>query len=337
MALVIVEDDLSVLPGIPSGAGASFYEMANALPRIFVIDDLDAAGGWGYTSAPICDGSDAGTLVAVYNDSLARVELTGTIASPPWTFVEVERSTDQQHWTTVRGGISIDVTSGGFTLNDYEFTNGVVNYYRFNTLAPFGCGSSNLVSITPVLTKIWIKSINRPFLNLSMSASCIAFGGSDPEMLGSTGMTVTRRARSAVFPVINRTYGVAVNDLRVGREWTINLRTFTDATLRSVDFLFASGDVLLVQTPSGCAETLQTGYVTAFDVSYERHHRKRRRAVWTVPVQEVAPPGPDIVYAEATWQTVLNLYGSWAAVMAANPTWAAVLALLPQPSEVIVP
>lgn len=339
MALVIIDDDV-FLPGMPSGAGASTYQISSLSPRIIVIDDLDQSGQWGYTAAPLCSGTDVGNLALVYNDTLARVEITGSNINP-FTAVILERSTDQAHWYTVRGGSSIPVVANGFTLNDYEFTNGVTNYYRITSLAPTGCATMTVpASILPSVTKIWFKSVNRPFLNLPMPSGCTNYTfGTSPngiEMLADIS-PVTRRARSGVFPIVNRTYAVAVNDIRTGREWNIQIRTFTEAALQSVDFLFASGDVILIQVPLGCAESVEHGYVTAGDVFYERHHRYRHRAVWSVPVIEVAAPGPDIFYAENTWQNVLNTYGSWAAVMAANPTWAAVLALLPNPSEVIVP
>jgi len=335
VALVIIDDD-AIFAATPGGTGVSTLQIDNGLPRIFIDDDIDIAGWSIWASAPLC-ATDIGTLTLVYNDTLARVEITGS-GIGGITVVKLERSTDQAHWSTVRGGVAIQVnSSGGFTLNDYEFTNGVTNYYRISSVAPIGCAASLVFSVLPSVTKIWFKSVNRPFLNLSMPSGCTGytFGTSPIEMLADLS-PVTRRARSGVFPIINRTYSVAVNDIRTGREWGIQIRTFSEAALQSVDFLFASGDVLLIQVPAGCAESVEHGYITVGDVAYTRHHRYRHRAVWEAGVQEVAPPGPDIVYAEATWATVLNLYGSWAAVMAANPTWAAVLALLPNPSEVIV-
>lgn len=232
--------------------------------------------------------------------------------------------------------------SNGFTLNDYEFTPCVTNYYRITSLAPVGCATSAIFSITPALTRIWFKSVTRPFLNIPITVACAVTGAGDtvPDIeLFSPQTKVSRAPRTGVFPIINRTLGVAVNDLRTGRAWDIMLRTRTKTALQSVDFLLASGDVILIQVPEGCVDcgdTVEHGYVTALDAGYVRHSQFRQQAVWDIGLQEVAAPGPDLIYAEATWQTVLNLYGSWAAVMAANPTWAAVLALLPSPSEVIV-
>lgn len=339
MPLVITDEAFGThIPGVPGGAASGVWEFQNAPPYVFVIDDIDVAGDWGWSSAPLCASNTVGSLTLVYNDTLARVELTGA-GIDPFTDVLVERSTDQIHWTTVRGGSSVDIVAGGFTLNDYEFEPCVTNYYRFTTLAPVGCATSAVASVTPILTHVWFKSVTRPFLNIPITIGCVAMGASSTEMLVDPS-GVSRPARSGVFPIINRTYPIAVNDLRLGREWNVRLRTFNTLALKAVDFLLASGDVILIQVPSpcvACAETVEHGYVTVFDAGYQRHHRYRQRAVWELAVQEVAPPGPDIIYAEATWQTVINQYGSWSAVLAAFASWQALLAILPQPSEVIVP
>ncbi len=191
-------------------------------------------------------------------------------------------------------------------------------------------------SITPTLTQVWIKSVTRPFLNRPVGGSCTAMGELETELLVSND-GVTRPTRSAAFPIINRTYPVGVTDLALGRLWTLRTRTWTLEAHRLMDYLYASGDVIFIQVPcSDCAQTVENGYVIAFDPTYQRHRRYRNRVVWEATVQEVAPPGPDVAYREATWATVLAQYGSWSAVIAANPTWAHVLALLPDPSEVIV-
>jgi hypothetical protein len=191
--------------------------------------------------------------------------------------------------------------------------------------------------ITPQLTKVWFKSVTHPFLNIAMPSACDPIGLNPIEMLEPLSR-VSRAPRTGIFPIVNRTYPIAVNDLRLGRAWSIALRTWTAAALKQIDFLLASGDVILIQTPCvGCAETVESGYVVALDAGYVRHHRYRQRAIWDIDVQEIAAPGPDIVYAQGTWQSVINQYGSWSAVLAAFPSWQALLAILPQASEVIVP
>lgn len=332
----VIVDDETALNALLGRAVSSSFIHTNAGPRVYVLDDVDTSWGVPRSAAPRC--ASVGTFTLTYNDASARVEIAGT-GFEAYDTVLIERSTNGQvSWTTVRGASELEVEDDGtFAINDYEFVDSVVNYYRVTTLTPISCEAVEVVSITPVLTAMWIKSVNRPFLNISISTACAAMGENDIEYLSSPG-GVTRRARSALFPIINRTYEIAVNDIRLGRDWTMLLRTFTTLARKAVDFLLASGDVLYIQTPTGCAlDTIEQGYVTAFDATYTRHHRHRDRVVWEIPVVEVAPPGPDIAYAESTWQTVINRYGTWQDVLDAHSSWASLLTELPDPSEVIVP
>lgn len=238
----------------------------------------------------------------------------------------------------VRDGINGTVVADpDFYLQDHQDTSFVDDAGRTWTMN----GTASIettqgpVSVTPNLTKVWIKSLTRPFMNIALDTDC-AMGGADTELL-ATG-TVQRSTRAGVFPVINRTFPVAVTDLSLGRSWSLRLRTWSVTAHRALDFLFASGDVLLIQAPCGtCEGTTETGYVLAFSPTYQRHRRYRTRVVWDASVVEVAIPSADIAYAEATWATVIATYGSWSAVIAAHSSWASVLALLPSPEEVIVP
>ncbi len=314
-------------------AGPSTQVVENALPRIVVTEDIDFGVGW--SAGPGCGGGTS-VLLVTYDDTLARVVIDGS-GLAPYTAVIVERSTDQMHWTTVRGAVQLTLNGDTFTHYDYEFSPGVVNYYRVTTIAPSGCETAS-ASVTPDLTQIWIKSITRPFLNTPLGTSCSVMGSTPVELLVVANGGVTRPTRSAIYPIINRTNPVGVTDLALARSWPMRLRTFDPAGLQTLDYLFASGDTLLIQVPhNDCAETVEHGYVIVSDPTYQRHHRYRQRVVWDFGVQEVAVPGPDIGYRQATWATVLAQFGSWAGVMAACPTWAHVLALLPSPSEVIVP
>lgn len=72
------------------------------------------------------------SLTATYSDTIAGV--TVSVASGPAnaTSVLIERSTDQVHWSTVRGtaGGNLGVAGGAATVIDYEFADDVINYYR---------------------------------------------------------------------------------------------------------------------------------------------------------------------------------------------------------------
>jgi hypothetical protein len=183
--------------------------------------------------------------------------------------------------------------------------------------------------ITPP-DQMWLKSVTRPFLNRQVPLAC---GLNDIELLFSS--EVRRRARAGIFPIKGRTYPVAVTDVWTGREWTLRLATRSAVATQTMDYYFASGDVLYIQVPSTCTD-VQGGYVVATDAT-RAYNVFQPYTNWTVPLVEVAAPGPDVIYAEVTWQTVLDQFADWAAVLAANASWADLFSLLPDPSEVIVP
>ena len=71
------------------------------------------------------------TVTLSYDPVLSRVRIdaTGLAAAD---YATIERSTDQIAWTTIRGGSNATVAAGVLTptVDDYEFTDGVANYYR---------------------------------------------------------------------------------------------------------------------------------------------------------------------------------------------------------------
>lgn len=185
-------------------------------------------------------------------------------------------------------------------------------------------------SIVPTLgsdcgdSPIWLKSIARPFLNQRVT------------VINRPSVTISRNARVGVFPVVGRTLPVAVSDIRTSRHWTMLLRTDTQTAADNLDLILASGDILLIQTPAECT-SVPGGYVAVDDADTEHHPLRPLRKTWTLPVTEVAPPGPDVVGAQSTWQSVLNAYATWSDVIADKLTWADLLELVGDPSEVIVP
>lgn len=71
------------------------------------------------------------TVTLTYADDLGRVRITADGLAAADSAL-IERSTDQINWTTVRGAAAVPVTAGvmDLTIDDYEFTPDVVNYYR---------------------------------------------------------------------------------------------------------------------------------------------------------------------------------------------------------------
>lgn len=299
---------------VPGTAGASTTVGANGRPVL--VDDTIVWDLWGGASAPLY--ADNLLLSAVYNNDLARVTLTGA-GLEPFTLVRFERSTDLIRWTTVRGAVSVAVTAGVASVDDYEFAAGIPNYYRMVTLAPFG-QTSDPTTFTPVLDRIWLKSVTRPFLNRPVTVT----GWSD----------ITRPARGSDFEVVGRTLPVAVTDVSGSRRFALQIYAGSADAAQTMDYVMASGDVLFLHTPPDCQ--VPGGYLRVQESSQRRPHVRATSRVFDLPVVEVAAPGPDVAAATSTWQTVLDSYATWADLLAANATWADLLARIAPPSEVIV-
>jgi len=176
-------------------------------------------------------------------------------------------------------------------------------------------------NVTPVIDRVWIKSIARPFLNRAV----IIQDYSD----------IQRPARAGVFEVVGRSFPVTVSDVRGSRRWTLDILTETPTEADTLDLILSSGDPLYVQVPPDC--DVPGGYVTVGDTTERRPARKSVRRIFSLPCTETAPPGPDVHGAPYTWAGVLADYATWADVMAANATWADLMDNIGSPSDVIVP
>lgn len=223
----------------------------------------------------------------------------------------IERSTNQITWTGVRGGMEIANGASGVGY-DYEFVDGVDNFYRVR-----GEVSQQAAS----LGGIWLKSITRPFLN---------------RMLGPAGIvdnTISRAGRVGLFDVIGRTAPVAVSDVRRGKEFSLRVITENDQDYYTLDHMLASGDILYLHAPSD--GRIPTAYI-AVGSAAAKWHGVSRIATWLLEMVEVQAPGPEVAGATVTWQTIIDNFASWSDVIAFFPTWADVMQYVADPSEVVV-
>jgi hypothetical protein len=246
------------------------------------------------------------------------------------TYATVDRTTDGVTYTVVRGASDVGVTTGcelERIVDDYEFPVGQTVTYRVRSFDHQDVlVTTTTCQIEVDLTSVWFKSIGRPFLNVEVD--CVL----NPS-------PIVRRARNGVFPIVGRSYPVAVTDLRGSREVTAQVVTRTTEARESFDLLLASGDPIYVQTP--LAYPLPTMYAVVGDTAEQRPVRNRDCGddwrLWDLPLTEVVAPGPDVVGSTSTWQTVVNTYATWADVMAAHSSWADLLELVGDGTEVIVP
>lgn len=265
------------------------------------------------------------SLTATYDGVLSRVRLAGTALGASATYAVFDRTVDGVTYTTVRGGTAVAVTTQLADLDDYEFPPGIPITYRVRSY-----NASNVLqqtftaAITQDLTQPWLKVPAAPFLNQPV------------EIVDATNKV--RRTRTGVFDIKGRTNPVVVSDVASSWFFTLHLLTRTLAARSNLDYLFASGEVLLLQVPLAETGHVPDGYLSVVgDVGQENTLRRSLNRVWSAPVCQVAAPGPDVIGSAYTWGSVVADYASWTALLAANASWTALLARTGTPSDVIVP
>lgn len=192
------------------------------------------------------------------------------------------------------------------------------------TFTPVVFTPEPVVSITPSLGgQIWLKNITRPFLNRVITVTEFS--------------ETSRPGRGAVFPIVGRSYPVAVTDLHSSRQQTIEVMTTTLAAADELDLITAAGDPVLLHVPAGCP--VRGMYAVIGDTSQSRRTRsaKSARRYTSVPLTEIARPDSLAAGATVTWQGVINAYATWQALVAAKASWQAVVDTVGAPTDVIVP
>lgn len=266
------------------------------------------------------------SLAWTYDPVLSRIRLEGTVLGAGATQVYVWRSTDGFLTSQVlRGGLAASMSGGAFSIDDYEFPPGVPVSYQMTSYngALVQQASFTIGPITQDLDRVWLKSLSRPFLNQRVSVQDIS--------------DVVQASRSKVFEVVGRSVGIAVSDVRAGRDYTLSVNTEDQADADDMRFLVAGGDPLFVHVPLAEQDKIPPGYYAVGDVARQLAMRRSPRRYWTLPLTEVAAPGPDVYGSQITYQGVLTRYASYSALLAANAEYGDLLDLFSSPGEVIVP
>ncbi len=264
-------------------------------------------------------------LVATFDPVLCRQEIALTALNALTDSVTVERAVAPYvQWTQVRGWAVQNIAGAAVTYFDYEFPEGVAYKYRVREFDGAGVqlASTDFALAAVAFTEVWLKVPAAPFLNR-------------PVTVVDRG-DITNRSRAALFDIVSRTNPVQVGDLRSSLGYQLQLLTQTAAEERDMEYTLSTGDVIFLHLPAA-EQTIPGGYFSIGDVSRQSTLRRAARRVWTLPLQTVAAPGPDVVGSAYTWSSVLAGYATWTDVMADNATWKDLLARTGTPSEVIVP
>lgn len=186
---------------------------------------------------------------------------------------------------------------------------------------PDPAGATFTTVTTQDLDAVWLKVPAAPFLNQAVTVVDVS--------------EIARRSRAGLFDVVGRSKPVMVGDVASSIAFTLRLLTQTPADEENLDYLFASGEVVYLQLPS-TVTGLPGGYFAVGDVTRASTLRLSPRRVWTIPLREVAAPGPDVVGSAYTWTSVLADCATWTDLLAANATWNDLLQRTGTPSDVIV-
>lgn len=261
-------------------------------------------------------------LSLAYMDDFGRVRASVSNIPGATSYITIQWSLDLTTWTTVRGGSELTVDNGETEVDDYEFPAGVEVTYRATAYnASDNSIATDTASITVDIETVWLKSIEFPFLNRPVTVT--------------NWSPIERQFRGGIFPVVGRSFPVAVTDLRSSRSYTLEAAVQTRDVARDVDYLLTSGGPIFVHVPGDCP--IPQMYAIVDSSSSERRAATRsNRRVFTLPLTEIARPKLTIVSDTATWQATFDTYGSWEALITAYPTWDALLEVVSDDTEVTV-
>lgn len=190
----------------------------------------------------------APSLTATFDSTLNKVTVVATGASAAgydFQVFEVQRSTDQTTWVTVRDAEELSPnTSYVATITDYEAPRGLTNYYRSRAIAYLGdnvvasdYGSTASVTVTND-GSWWLKAITAPSLNVGAVRILEGLDELIEEDLG-------------IFRPKGRSTALVVSGTIYGRDGTYRIVTSTSSEWDAVYAIARHQGAILVQDPFG--------------------------------------------------------------------------------------
>lgn len=171
-------------------------------------------------------------------------------------------------------------------------------------------------SITPTFTQVWIKNLQRPYMNTALSTP-----------VGE--LSIKQDARAGVFPIKGRSLPVAVTDVRGGKSFTIGAQLVDASERDRLIQILKAGEPILLHIPPGNIR-LDSMYAVIGDIEYDDE-----ASIMWMPLSEVAAPAASIVGNTVLWSDIIATYATWADLIAAKATWADVLASTGDPTDII--
>lgn len=187
-------------------------------------------------------------------------------------------------------------------------------------------------SITPEDDRVWLKSINYPFLNQPIECVDIIDDITNPTHSGS-------------FHVIGRTRNIAIHDVHGDDEFTLNVTTETITERDNLKFAALAGGTFLLSVPpesdddEECGDMwgmLHSAYIQLGDVTRGKRVRGKRILEWNLICTVVNRPGNGVVPTTINWTGVERTYNSWNELLAENDTWLDLLERVIHPSNALI-
>lgn len=219
--------------------------------------------------------------------------------------------------TLTQTGITATLASGSYVVTGgtSQVSKALAYFYRKASFV-----TQESTNYVDAHTDIWLVHPTRPYLNRSV--------------LVTEFTDVQRKSRAGLYPIIGRTFNVAITDVKEGRAFTVTITTTTRQAELDLDLTMALGEPIYLRTPLN--GSIPSVYAAVGDQAVKHPSYTHARRYFEFPLTEVAQPDPLLVANNSTWQDVINTYATWSAVIAAKATWADVLATLGTPSSTIV-
>ena len=183
--------------------------------------------------------------------------------------------------------------------------------------------SQETANVTPTLNSVWLKNIEQPFLNRSVTPTDFT--------------EIEQPSRSGAFNIVSRSLAVAVTELRGGNQFSLTLKTETNSQSEDLRAVLSGGKVVLLHLPHDF-RMFPGGYYLIGNLKTRRAQSVYgERRYHDLPLTQVAAPSDVVVGTTVTWQNVISSFATWADVIAAEATWADVMDRIGTPADVVVP
>lgn len=184
--------------------------------------------------------------------------------------------------------------------------------------------------VTPTVSRCWLKSIDRPFLNREFDIADVS--------------DVRFSSRGRIDYVHGRSSGIYQREVSSGEQFVLSVYSHSRGERQWLNHIVRSGDIIFVQphNPDGTAAVpehdIPRGFYAITAATESRTARRTSRRIHALTLTCVAEPSADVYGQMSSWQTVIDTWESWQELIEqSGETWFDLLDLVGNPSEVVVP